>query len=106
MTMRTIFASGGASRRNLLRGAAAASVGLAATSAGGANAKTATQIRSPNSATDYISTKDGTRLYFKDWGSGPAVVFSHGYPLSSDAWEDQMLFLAQNGYRVIAHDRR
>lgn len=104
--MRTILASGGASRRNLLRGAAAASVGLAAASAGGANAKTATQIRSLNSATDYISTKDGTRLYFKDWGSGPAVVFSHGYPLSSDAWEDQMLFLAQNGYRVIAHDRR
>src|SRR5258708_4068386 len=48
----------------------------------------------------------GTSLYFKDWGSGPAVVFSHGYPLSSDAWEDQMFFLLQSGYRVIAHDRR
>jgi non-heme chloroperoxidase len=56
--------------------------------------------------TDRLTTKDGASLYFKDWGSGPAVVFSHGYPLSSDAWEDQMFFLLQNRYRVIAHDRR
>ena len=55
---------------------------------------------------DRLTTKDGATLYFKDWGCGPAVVFSHGYPLSSDAWEDQMFFLLQNGYRVIAHDRR
>lgn len=55
---------------------------------------------------DRFVTKDGTSLYFKDWGTGPAVVFSHGYPLPSDAWEDQMFFLLQNGYRVIAHDRR
>ncbi|MEJ0070368.1 MAG: alpha/beta hydrolase [Pseudomonadota bacterium] len=53
-----------------------------------------------------FTTADGTVLYYKDWGSGPAVVFSHGYPLSSDAWEYQMLFLSRNGYRVIAHDRR
>ena len=53
-----------------------------------------------------ITTSDGTVLYYKDWGSGPAVVFSHGYPLSSDAWENQMMFLMQRGYRVIAHDRR
>ena len=53
-----------------------------------------------------LTTNDGTVLYYKDWGSGPAVVFSHGYPLSSDAWEYQMLFLSQHGYRVIAHDRR
>jgi non-heme chloroperoxidase len=53
-----------------------------------------------------ITANDGTILYYKDWGSGPAVVFSHGYPLSSDAWENQMMFLLQNGYRVIAHDRR
>ena len=55
---------------------------------------------------DRLTTKDGTSLHFKDWGSGPAVVFSHGYPLSCDAWADQMFFLLQNGYRVIAHDRR
>ena len=53
-----------------------------------------------------ITTSDGTRLYYKDWGSGQPVVFSHGWPLSADAWEDQMLFLAARGYRCIAHDRR
>ena len=53
-----------------------------------------------------LTRDDGTVLYYKDWGSGPAVVFSHGYPLSSDAWEYQMLFLSQNGFRVVAHDRR
>jgi non-heme chloroperoxidase len=55
---------------------------------------------------DVITTKDGTRIHFKDWGSGRPVVFSHGWPLSADAWEDQMFFLASNGYRVIGHDRR
>ena len=53
-----------------------------------------------------IRTSDGTELYYKDWGSGQPVVFSHGWPLSADAWEDQMFFLASNGYRCIAHDRR
>jgi non-heme chloroperoxidase len=53
-----------------------------------------------------IRTKDGTEIYFKDWGTGRPVVFSHGWPLSADAWDAQMLFLGDNGYRVIAHDRR
>jgi non-heme chloroperoxidase len=53
-----------------------------------------------------ITTKDGTEVYYKDWGKGPVVTFSHGWPLSSDAWDGQMLFLAQNGFRVVAHDRR
>jgi len=53
-----------------------------------------------------ITTKDGTEIYYKDWGEGPAVTFSHGWPLNSDAWDGQMLFLAQNGFRAIAHDRR
>jgi non-heme chloroperoxidase len=53
-----------------------------------------------------ITTQDGTQIYYKDWGEGQPLVFSHGWPLSSDAWESQMHFLAQNGYRTIAHDRR
>jgi non-heme chloroperoxidase len=54
----------------------------------------------------FITTKDGTQIYYKDWGSGQPVVFSHGWPLSSDAWEDAMFFFSSHGYRTIAHDRR
>jgi non-heme chloroperoxidase len=53
-----------------------------------------------------ITTKDGTEIYYKDWGKGPAVTFSHGWPLNADMWDGQLLFLAQNGFRAIAHDRR
>src|SRR5438445_5567490 len=53
-----------------------------------------------------ITVKDSTTIYYKDWGKGPVVTFSHGWPLNSDAWDGQMLFLAQNGFRVVAHDRR
>jgi non-heme chloroperoxidase len=53
-----------------------------------------------------VTTADGTQIYYKDWGKGPVVTFSHGWPLSSDAWDAQMLFLVHNGFRVIAHDRR
>ncbi|UUT23011.1 alpha/beta fold hydrolase [Pseudomonas sp. T8] len=53
-----------------------------------------------------ITTRDGTEIYYKDWGSGQPIVFSHGWPLNADSWESQMIFLASKGYRVIAHDRR
>ena len=93
-----------ASRRNLLLGSAAAVAGTAATLASaGVSAKPAAASAQ---RTSYVTMKDGTQIYYKDWGAGPVVVFSHGWPLSSDAWEDQMMFLSSNGYRCIAHDRR
>ena len=51
-----------------------------------------------------ITVKDGTTIYYKDWGKGPVVTFSHGWPLCSDAWDGQMHFLAENGFRAVAHD--
>jgi non-heme chloroperoxidase len=60
----------------------------------------------PNSGSGTITTKDGTQIYYKDWGTGQPVVFHHGWPLSSDDWDAQMLFFLAQGYRVIAHDRR
>ncbi len=104
-TMSTISPHDGASRRSLLTGAAAAA-GVSLAAARPADSKTRRPMGAGKSTADRLTTKDGASLYFKDWGAGPAVVFSHGYPLSSDAWEDQMFFLSQNGYRVIAHDRR
>jgi non-heme chloroperoxidase len=54
----------------------------------------------------YVTTKDGADIYYKDWGTGPAIFFSHGWPLSADMWEQQMMFVASHGFRAIAHDRR
>ena len=59
-----------------------------------------------NRTVNMITAKDGTQIYYKDWGRGPVVTFSHGWPLNADAWDGQMQFLAQNGFRVVAHDRR
>jgi non-heme chloroperoxidase len=64
------------------------------------------QQKEGDSTMSTIITTDGTQIYYKDWGTGQPVVFSHGWPLSADAWDSQMLFLASHGYRVIAHDRR
>jgi non-heme chloroperoxidase len=93
------------SRRALLAGGAAL---LCATAATTAAASTASPSKSNGARpmSNTITVKDGTTIYYKDWGSGPPVVFSHGWPLNSDSWESQMLFLASNGYRCIAHDRR
>jgi len=67
---------------------------------------TSTSASAIDTTISTVTTCDGTAIYYKDWGQGTPVVFSHGWPLQGDAWEDQMLFLAEHGYRVIAHDRR
>src|SRR3954453_6997336 len=67
---------------------------------------TSATTRDKERAVGTITTKDGTEIYYKDWGTGRPVVFSHGWPLSADAWEDQMFYLARRGFRCIAHDRR
>lgn len=96
--------SGGFSRRTFLIGSAAlAAVTGLPTAAFAAATQLENQKRKIMST---ITVKDGTQIYYKDWGSGQPVVFSHGWPLCSDSWESQMLFLATKGYRCIAHDRR
>ncbi|HHV7522520.1 TPA: alpha/beta fold hydrolase [Burkholderia orbicola] len=98
-----------ARRRDMLLAGATA---VAAAALPAMAAAAGTPSHSPSSAhpgahtMNTITTKDGTQIYFKDWGSGRPVVFSHGWPLCADAWDAQMLFLVQHGYRVIAHDRR
>jgi non-heme chloroperoxidase len=92
------------SRRALLAGGAALLCATAAPAA--APSATPPKSNGARPMSNTITVKDGTTIYYKDWGSGPPVVFSHGWPLNSDSWESQMLFLASNGYRCIAHDRR
>ncbi|UXH79200.1 alpha/beta fold hydrolase [Roseateles amylovorans] len=87
---------------------AIAVAGAAATPAFAAPATAPAKVAAAQPSGSYITTREGVQLYYKDWGprNGQPVVFSHGWPLNSDSWEAQMIFLADHGYRVIAHDRR
>ncbi|AUT65839.1 alpha/beta fold hydrolase [Paraburkholderia terrae] len=99
-------------RRNILIGSAAAAGGIAASlipctlQAAQPGASSGASKPHGQHPASYITTRDGTQLYYKDWGAGCPVVFCHGWPLSSDSWESQMMFVASHGYRAVAHDRR
>jgi non-heme chloroperoxidase len=96
------------SRRDMLAGSVGvAAAATAATSASAAAApKHASAPAASRRASGFVTTKDGVEIFYKDWGSGQPIVFSHGWPLSADDWDPQMMFFVQHGYRVIAHDRR
>ena len=79
---------------------------IAARTTGRSAPRANSSIKSGTNKMSTITMKDGTRIFYKDWGSGPVTTFSHGWPLTADAWDAQMFFLAGQGYRVIAHDRR
>jgi non-heme chloroperoxidase len=105
------LAASGTSRRDVLL--SAAGIAVAATLPPTASAATSKPTQSTNPTSEKetptmntITTKDGTQIFFKDWGSGQPIVFHHGWPLSADDWDNQMLFFWGKGYRVIAHDRR
>ena len=112
MSAKTPSSSAVPSRRNLLLNsvAVAASIGMPAAAIAADKQPSGKQTAAGHAhgkpTANSITTKDGTQIYYKDWGSGRPVVFSHGWPLTADAWEGQMVYLAERGYRAIAHDRR
>ena len=97
------------SRRNVLIGAATLAAGAALSApsiASAARRESSTSTNGAGGASGTLTTKDGTQIYFKDWGTGVPLFFHHGWPLSADDWDAQMMFFLSHGYRVIAHDRR
>jgi non-heme chloroperoxidase len=95
-----------ASRRDILIGAAGTLVAASLPAVGFATTPQTTTQKGMTTMSSYVTTKDGVQIYYKDWGKGQPVVFSHGWPLSADSWESQMFHVASNGYRAIGHDRR
>ena len=108
MSSNTEAGSPNLGRRNVLVTAASAAVAVSASIASTAAGAAPNPTKKGNNIVATLTTRDGVELYYKDWGprDGQPVVFSHGWPLNSDSWEAQMLFLADQGYRCIAHDRR
>ncbi|MGH8788362.1 MAG: alpha/beta fold hydrolase [Cupriavidus necator] len=113
MKLEPLLSPDDANRRNLMLGGVAATIAsvvpTAATAGTGRPSTSAAVPRAAgNQSMDRITTRDGVEIYYKDWGpkNGPAVTLSHGWPLCSDSWENQAFFLASNGFRVVAHDRR
>ena len=96
----------GLSRRAAIVAGASLSLPLIVSAASAQTAAPAAPVTSTGTPMGQITTKDGVKLFYKDWGKGQPIVFSHGWPLSSDAWDKQMLFFGQQGFRVVAHDRR
>ena len=97
------------SRRQLLAGGIGAAAALALPAVAAPAKRPATphhHSQGTHAMSSYVTTKDGTQIYYKDWGSGQPIVFHHGWPLSADDWDAQMLYFLSKGYRVIAHDRR
>ncbi|GAB3340471.1 alpha/beta hydrolase [Bordetella tumulicola] len=93
-------------RRSLIASSAVLAAGVFAGRVEAASQRQPEPNGSSTMTSNTITMQDGTQIYYKDWGKGPVVTFSHGWPLNADAWDGQMHFLAQNGFRVIAHDRR
>jgi non-heme chloroperoxidase len=93
-------------RRSLIAGSITVAAGAAALGVAAGQAIASGGLQSSTNTTGTVTGNGGTRVFYKDWGKGPTVVFSHGWPLTADAWDGQMLFLGQRGYRVVAHDRR
>ena len=93
-------------REVLIAGAGLAASGCASSGRARSSGPSATLHGASNGTMSFLTTEDGTQIYYKDWGEGQPVVFSHGWPLSADDWDSQMVFLASRGYRCIAHDRR
>jgi non-heme chloroperoxidase len=101
-------------RRRIIKGAAAGAAAMVVASVANAATAATAPHTTPHATSKsvsapvrtVVSTPDGTQIFFKDWGKGQPVVFSHGWPLSADAWDQQLMFMAENGFRAIAHDRR
>jgi non-heme chloroperoxidase len=102
----TLFSASFTRRYLLAAGLAATAIGLGPAQASEPTVTNATQASKGIRAMGTITTKDGTEIFYKDWGTGQPIVFHHGWPLSADDWDSQMLFFLHKGYRVIAHDRR